>query len=426
MDNWAKPYVGYAYTNGLTTGTGKTTFGSNDPVTASQYLTFILRLLGYESETDFQWNKAWEKSDEIGLTDGRYTAESTNFTRGDVAVISNNALSIKLKNSNQILSDFIGFIANSSASKGITADYLRGIWLVSYYLKDEYNPQLGLYKSNIGLSAQYWIFDDNSFTDIYVSRVASSSPLYNNRQMWYEAGTYTIENDILKLSYDKYEGHDYNPDLTSSDLTPIQKVTKGLFNEWDISIMSDTEFTAKTEVMTLSFTKCETAPVYTAYQPLVTAFEAQLQQNAVTSLSTGLSSSERTTLDNSLSSIQNLLPGLLDNSRGIMSYLVAFSFGSGSDRLNAQRKINSYISSTASICITIQSHTSKIIEVLERKPKTATALRHFKEADRYLKQLSSITSVSNLDELNDWMSTTNTMLSCINDGLEELISVLFE
>lgn len=58
--DWAKPYVGYAYTNGLTSGTSATTFGGTATVTASQYLTFILRALGYQSGTDFQWDKAWE------------------------------------------------------------------------------------------------------------------------------------------------------------------------------------------------------------------------------------------------------------------------------------------------------------------------------------------------------------------------------
>lgn len=39
---WAKPYVGYAYTNGLTAGTSATTFGGNGTVTAAQYITFAL------------------------------------------------------------------------------------------------------------------------------------------------------------------------------------------------------------------------------------------------------------------------------------------------------------------------------------------------------------------------------------------------
>lgn len=93
---WAKPYVGYAYNNGLTSGISATTFGGDFFVNASQYLTFVLRALGYSSEADFSWDKAWELTDRLGITNGEYSA-STEFTRGDVAVVSNNALETETK-----------------------------------------------------------------------------------------------------------------------------------------------------------------------------------------------------------------------------------------------------------------------------------------------------------------------------------------
>ena len=100
---WAIPYVGYAYANKLTSGTSGTTYGGAGNITASQYLTFVLRALGYDSGTDFQWDKAWELSDKIGLTNGQYNISTTNFTRGDVAFISYRVLSCKIKNLNQTL-----------------------------------------------------------------------------------------------------------------------------------------------------------------------------------------------------------------------------------------------------------------------------------------------------------------------------------
>ena len=101
--NWAKPYVGYAYANGLVSGTSKTTFGGNDKVTAAQYITFVLRALGYESGKDFTWNKAWELSDEIGLTDGRYNENTKSFLRSDIAIISASALNSNPKDSENTL-----------------------------------------------------------------------------------------------------------------------------------------------------------------------------------------------------------------------------------------------------------------------------------------------------------------------------------
>ena len=102
---WAKPYVGYAYNNSLTTGTSSTTYGGDESVTPAQYLTFVLRALGYKDNDDFQWNKAWLLSDKIGLTNGQYNESTTSFTRGDVAIISYRALSCKLNGTDTTLLD---------------------------------------------------------------------------------------------------------------------------------------------------------------------------------------------------------------------------------------------------------------------------------------------------------------------------------
>ena len=95
VPQWAQPYVGYAYAEGLTQGRGHGLFDSDSPVSVSEYLTFVLRALGYESGTDFQWDSAWTLSDRLKLTDGSYNAATTVFDRGDAAVLSLDALSQK-------------------------------------------------------------------------------------------------------------------------------------------------------------------------------------------------------------------------------------------------------------------------------------------------------------------------------------------
>lgn len=89
--DWAKPYVAYAYDYGLTKGCSETAFGGERPVSATEYLTFVLRAMGYQSGEEFQWDRAWELSDRLGITDGQYDA-ATGFTRGDVALVSLRAL----------------------------------------------------------------------------------------------------------------------------------------------------------------------------------------------------------------------------------------------------------------------------------------------------------------------------------------------
>ena len=110
VPDWAEPYVGYAYANQLTLGGkdiyGNPVFDSNQPTSATQYITFVLRALGYDSSTDFDWRNAWTLSDELGMTGGRYTEKnSASFTRGDAAIVSLRALRTNMKDSVDTLAD---------------------------------------------------------------------------------------------------------------------------------------------------------------------------------------------------------------------------------------------------------------------------------------------------------------------------------
>lgn len=91
VSDWAKPYVSYAYAKGYTLGMGGGVFGGAYYVSASEYLTFVLRALGYESGTDFNWDSAFVFSDLLGLTKGEYGSDF-DFLRGDAAIISLGAL----------------------------------------------------------------------------------------------------------------------------------------------------------------------------------------------------------------------------------------------------------------------------------------------------------------------------------------------
>ncbi len=113
VPNWAKPYVNYAYLNGLTNGISETEYGGWQNTTATQYITFVLRALGYSSDSDFSSKRAWELSDQLGITSGEYD-ESSSFTRGDAAIISRNALSVLLKGTSRTLKEFcLGKLDNS-------------------------------------------------------------------------------------------------------------------------------------------------------------------------------------------------------------------------------------------------------------------------------------------------------------------------
>lgn len=124
VEQWAKPYVGYAYAHGLATGTALDKFSGTSSVTASQYLTFVLRALSYRDGTDFQWDQAWVLSDRLGVTNGEYNASSS-FTRGDVAIISYRALQINPKGSSNTLMELLQ--APSSSERTASTDDILAV-----------------------------------------------------------------------------------------------------------------------------------------------------------------------------------------------------------------------------------------------------------------------------------------------------------
>lgn len=105
VSGWNEPYIAYAYNMGITKGVSETRFGANDKATASMYITFVLRALGYTdsgNSPDFSYSGSISFAVEIGLAD-EGLLEDTDFTRGDVAVISRNALSQPLRDSQETL-----------------------------------------------------------------------------------------------------------------------------------------------------------------------------------------------------------------------------------------------------------------------------------------------------------------------------------
>ena len=103
VPEWAEPYVGYAYSQGLTNGVSETLFAPDAPIRAAEYLTLVLRALGYTSGEDFYWDQAWNLTDELKITDGDYGPGTKEFDRGDVAWISLRALDAKDKKTRKTL-----------------------------------------------------------------------------------------------------------------------------------------------------------------------------------------------------------------------------------------------------------------------------------------------------------------------------------
>ncbi|MBQ4578154.1 MAG: hypothetical protein IJA84_03730 [Clostridia bacterium] len=110
LSDWAdgRRYVAYAYRMRYTNGTGPTTFGPNQNSALEQYLTFVLRALGYEDGVDFLWDSTCrDLALDIGLLeDGELEAIARDgFRRDHVAAISYRALDCDLQDGSGTLGD---------------------------------------------------------------------------------------------------------------------------------------------------------------------------------------------------------------------------------------------------------------------------------------------------------------------------------
>ncbi|MDA3847313.1 MAG: S-layer homology domain-containing protein [Vallitaleaceae bacterium] len=101
VPNWASPYVGYLYHEGITNGVRSNTYGAEDLLDEAQYMTLMLRVLKYsDANGDFDWRTSLDKAYEIGLlTVEQYThyLENPNdFIRDDMVLFSYKVLFMPL------------------------------------------------------------------------------------------------------------------------------------------------------------------------------------------------------------------------------------------------------------------------------------------------------------------------------------------
>lgn len=105
---WANNYVGYAYQNGIAKGTGSKTFGADEPMSARQYVTLVLRAMGYADNIDFSYDNVLEKACDIGLLSVSELKDLENrsgFLRNDLVAVSYNALKTKINGSSRTLAE---------------------------------------------------------------------------------------------------------------------------------------------------------------------------------------------------------------------------------------------------------------------------------------------------------------------------------
>ena len=112
---WEAPYVGYGFESSLTSGVGGGLFGGSQTLAARDYVTFLLRSLGYsDADGDFTWQYALSFAAQIGMmtTDAAIALSSASFNRGDMVDLSYSALTCQM-------ADGSGSLAEKLAAEGV-------------------------------------------------------------------------------------------------------------------------------------------------------------------------------------------------------------------------------------------------------------------------------------------------------------------
>lgn len=121
VPDWAKGYVNYAYEENISKGVSDDRFGGGDKLTATQYNTLLLRVLGYDDNRgDFQWNASVDRAKKLSILPAAMAWNYVNtgtYTKGDLMETSFCYLEANFKGKTQTL---IGMLTET----GVISDEL--------------------------------------------------------------------------------------------------------------------------------------------------------------------------------------------------------------------------------------------------------------------------------------------------------------
>ncbi len=100
-----EPLLAWAKEDGTFVGHSETKFGFGDNITTQEYASVVLRILGYEVgvEKEITWNDVMAKAEELGLL--KNIDAKADFLRGNMAVMTLNALRTNVKDSKETLAE---------------------------------------------------------------------------------------------------------------------------------------------------------------------------------------------------------------------------------------------------------------------------------------------------------------------------------
>lgn len=115
-DHWSKPYVAYCAGRGITNGTSESKFSPDDKMSGAEYMTLVLRSIGYPNIEPDSMELA---APELYLGSSKEIREllSGDFTRDKMVYVSYKALNVKNPDGKMLINTLIdgGAVSRSAA-----------------------------------------------------------------------------------------------------------------------------------------------------------------------------------------------------------------------------------------------------------------------------------------------------------------------
>lgn len=155
VPDWCEAAVGYAYENGLTSGISGTLFGADRTISCTEFLTFALRALGYQSNADFTWNSTMDMAETVGIAKAGQYRDSTDFDRGDMVDICHMTLVTDVKGTSRTLAQTLGLPITRNAYNDSVNPHSITAGTTGINAVDKYITELDVQDPENG----YWLSD---------------------------------------------------------------------------------------------------------------------------------------------------------------------------------------------------------------------------------------------------------------------------
>ena len=239
VPSWAAPYVGYGEASGLVKGISPGKFGSGNPLREKEFLTLMLRVLGYSEGKDFKWTDVYPAAIKSGLIDKGHPEDNPVLTREAVSKLMYRALLSPVNGKHHSLYDKLtmdGAIPNQW-------DFLSNLKTIEKYEKtsDVHRFETGsvtnylFFPKSIPESTQKKVAEDVKLLYEQMIAMTGKPKLSSYYTIYVPSGHEVIENPMLQTlewmprigaSYEqlthqyfhRYNGWDYGWDYDGTEL----------------------------------------------------------------------------------------------------------------------------------------------------------------------------------------------------------------